>query len=62
MKFSKERLGKDKFYKLNSKKIRKSLSWKDEISLEMGILDTINWIKKNKDTIKKLNLNYIHKK
>ena len=62
VKFSKERLGKDKFYKLNSKKIRKSLSWKDEISLEMGILDTINWIKKNKDTIKKLNLNYIHKK
>ena len=47
MKFSKERLGKDKFYKLNSKKIR-NLSWKDEISLEMGILDTINWIKKTR--------------
>jgi dTDP-glucose 4,6-dehydratase len=62
VKFIPERLGKDQFYKLDSQKIRKKLGWKDNISLEDGILDTVNWIKKNKNIIKNLNLEYIHKK
>ncbi len=62
VKFKEDRLGKDKFYKLDSQKIRKKLGWKDNISLEDGILDTIKWIKKNKKTIQSLNLEYIHKK
>lgn len=62
VKFSAERLGQDQYYKLNSQKMRNNLGWKEKISLENGILDTISWVKKHKNTIKNLNLNYIHKK
>lgn len=57
----KDRLGKDKSYKLNSEKIRK-LNWKDNISLENGIVDTINWVNTNFKIINKLSLKYRHKK
>lgn len=61
IKHSKDRQGKDKFYKLDSKKLRK-LGWKDDVNLSKGIDKSIKWIKENIKVIKKQNLNYVHKK
>ena len=58
---SKDRLGKDYKYILNSSKIKKELKWKDTIKLEDGIVKTLNWVKKNKNLIKH-SLEYKHKK
>ncbi len=58
---SDERLGKDQTYKLDSSKIRNELGWKDTISLQEGILSTIEWIDSNLITLKGLPHNYIHK-
>jgi dTDP-glucose 4,6-dehydratase len=58
----KDRVGKDKSYLLDSKKIRNKLKWKDQISLKNGLIDTINWINKNFKIVKKLSLKYKHKK
>lgn len=59
--YSKDRKGKDHFYKLSSKKIRKKLNWKEEISLETGIDLTFKWIVKNFNYLKKQSLEYKHK-
>lgn len=58
----KDRLGKDFIYKLNSEKIFNELKWKATTSLENGIEQTINWVKKNFTKFKNKNLEYIHKK
>ena len=58
----KERDGKDLKYTLNSNKIRKLYSWSDKTNLEIGILKTIDWAKKNINFFKKSSLKYIHKK
>ncbi len=59
---TKERTGKDKAYKLNSKKLRKKLNWKPKTTLEKGIMETQKWVKDNFNLIRKLPLNYEHKK
>lgn len=59
--FRKERLGKDKRYKLGIKKIKK-LNWNYQISLKDGLKDTIQWYIKNYDFLDTKNINYIHKK
>jgi dTDP-glucose 4,6-dehydratase len=59
---SDDRLGKDKYYKLNSNFLRKKLKWKDHISLDEGIEETKDWIIKNFNHFKKDNLLYKHKK
>ena len=56
-----ERLGKDQSYKLNSDKLRNEFGWTDSISLKEGIQETINWVDKNLETLKKLPDKYIHK-
>lgn len=56
-----ERLGKDSAYLLDSTKAHEDLGWKDQISLEQGIDETINWVKENLEIIKNLPLDYIHK-
>lgn len=56
-----ERPGKDSAYLLDSTKARTRLGWKDQISLEEGINDTIKWLKDNLETIKKYPFDYIHK-
>tara|TARA_Y100000996_G_C22526391_1_gene644585 strand:- start:484 stop:1464 length:981 start_codon:yes stop_codon:yes gene_type:complete len=58
---SKDRIGKDKFYKLNSSKVKK-IRWKATISLENGIKKTGNWLIKNNKKFKKKELTYLHKK
>ena len=61
VKESKERLGKDQSYMLNSDKIRKELGWQDNIRLEEGITSTVEWVDNNLDTLKNFPLEYIHK-
>lgn len=56
-----ERLGKDTAYLLDSTKAKETLGWKDEISLEDGIDETIVWVRDNLDVLKKQPLDYIHK-
>ena len=58
---SKDRVGKDKYYKLDIKKISK-LGWKSKISIINGIKRTGNWIINNKYKFIQNNLNYQHKK
>jgi len=56
-----ERLGKDSAYWLNSKKLRSTLGWKDSISLEQGLEQTIAWVENNLAELQKQPANYIHK-
>ena len=59
---TKERDGKDLKYTLNSSKVREHYSWSEKTDLNNGIIDTINWVKKNINYFKKVPLKYIHKK
>jgi dTDP-glucose 4,6-dehydratase len=56
-----ERLGKDAAYMLESSKVRLNLSWGDEISLDEGLSDCIEWVKLNLEDLKALPWDYIHK-
>jgi len=56
-----ERLGKDAMYSLNSDKLRSKLDWQDGISLEQGIDETIAWVDRWFDDLKKTPFDYIHK-
>jgi len=56
-----ERQGKDSAYLLDSTKAKETLGWKDLISLEQGIDETIAWVKDNLDELKKQPFDYIHK-
>ena len=58
---SEERLGQDQSYMLNSDKIREELGWKDSITLEAGIMSTIEWVDRNLNVLKNLPNKYIHK-
>jgi dTDP-glucose 4,6-dehydratase len=60
--FSKDRLAKDQKYLLNSKKAKKYLSWKNLITLNKGLDDTIKWYEKNKSILKYKSFKYNHKK
>tara|TARA_B110000438_G_scaffold266729_1_gene281018 strand:- start:2055 stop:3065 length:1011 start_codon:yes stop_codon:yes gene_type:complete len=57
-----DRPGKDGAYLLDSSKARENLAWKDKISLEDGIDQTIKWVEDNIDTLKQEPNEYIHKK
>jgi dTDP-glucose 4,6-dehydratase len=57
-----ERLGKDSAYWLSSEKIHQDLGWKDQISLEQGLEQTIDWVQKNLQALKTQPMQYIHKK
>ena len=56
-----DRLGKDKIYYLNSQKLR-NLNWNDNVSLDDGIDNTIEWVKNNFKVLKKEKRIYVHKK
>ncbi len=56
-----ERPGKDAAYLLDSAKARETLGWQDKIKLEIGVDETIDWIRKNLDTLQQLPMNYVHK-
>ena len=59
---TKDRIGKDMSYKLDSKKLRNNLKWKDKILLEEGLKKTILWCKANLKTFTKKDYLYSHKK
>ncbi len=56
-----DRPGKDQAYLMDSSRARAELGWRDEISFEVGVDQTIEWVKRNLAEIEKLPLNYIHK-
>ena len=58
---SDERLGKDQSYSLDSEKLRKEFYWKESKSLDEGLQETINWVKKDIKILKKMPKHYIHK-
>lgn len=57
-----ERPGKDFAYQLSSEKIRAELGWSDKTTLQMGLADTLTWVKSNLDTLKVLPITYEHKR
>ena len=57
-----ERLGKDSAYWLSSEKLHQGLGWKDQITLEQGLEQTIDWVQKNLEVLKTQPMQYIHKK
>jgi dTDP-glucose 4,6-dehydratase len=56
-----ERMGKDAAYLLDSSKLRGSLGWRDQVSLEAGLDECIGWVKANLDELKKQPQSYVHK-
>jgi len=56
-----ERPGKDLAYLLDSTSAQEELGWKPEISLESGIDETIAWVDKNFEELKKQPFDYLHK-
>lgn len=56
-----DRLGKDAAYLLDSTKVRTTLGWKDVVSLDQGIDETIAWINRDLEELKKQPIDYIHK-
>jgi dTDP-glucose 4,6-dehydratase len=59
--FSKDRLAKDQKYLLNSKKSLKYLNWKNLISLNEGLDETIQWYKQKQSKLKFDSFKYHHK-
>ncbi len=53
VKYSKDRKGKDKIYKLKSFKTKKNLNWRPKINIDDGIKKIINYIEKNKIIVDK---------
>ena len=58
---SKDRLGKDMTYLLDSEAIRNEFGWRDTINLDEGIKETIEWVKNNFEVLSKLSWKYEHK-
>ena len=56
-----DRPGKDAAYLLDSTKARTTLGWKDVVSLDQGIDETIAWINRDLEELKKQPADYIHK-
>jgi dTDP-glucose 4,6-dehydratase len=59
--FTQERPGKDNAYLLDNSKAKTMLGWKEKISLEEGIAQTIAWVRNNLEILVKQNFSYIHK-
>ncbi|SDT85626.1 GDP-mannose 4,6-dehydratase [Desulfobacula phenolica] len=55
-----DRSGKDKAYLLDDSRTSGELGWQAEISLELGIKETIEWINHSIDDLKKEKFEYVH--
>ena len=62
IKFAKERVGKDYFYKLDTSKLKNELNWTPKIKLNDGITKMIKWYNKNYKQIDLKDTKYKHKK
>ena len=56
-----ERLGKDKAYRLDCRRIHSELGWEAEYDLEAGLRETINWVDKHLNELKQMPWEYEHK-
>ena len=56
-----ERLGKDTAYMLDSAKLRRTLSWRETVSLDAGLDECIKWVKGNLEELRRQPFDYIHK-
>jgi len=56
-----DRPGKDAAYTLDDTKLRTTLSWSDQVTLEQGIEQTIRWVEDNLAQIRTQPIDYIHK-
>jgi dTDP-glucose 4,6-dehydratase len=56
-----DRPGKDAAYLLDSAKAREQLGWRDHMSLEAGIDETIAWVSQHLEELKRQPLDYLHK-
>lgn len=56
-----ERLGQDKAYTIDSTKARKEFGWNPFITLDQGVLETLDWVEKNFVEISSQPLTYLHK-
>jgi dTDP-glucose 4,6-dehydratase len=56
-----DRPGKDAAYTLDSTRARTDLAWRDTISLEEGVRDTIAWVESNLAELQRQPLDYLHK-
>ncbi len=56
-----ERLGKDAAYMLDSTKLRQTLGWRDQVTLEDGLDQCIHWVKSNLDELKRQPFDYVHR-
>ena len=59
---STDRVGKDNYYNLSSKKIYGELNWKPKVDVDTGLKKTLQWIDDNFANLAREKLNYIHKK
>jgi dTDP-glucose 4,6-dehydratase len=57
-----ERPGKDFAYQLSSQKIRTELGWTDKIGLNAGLADTLKWAELHLDELRRLPIDYEHKR
>ena len=56
-----DRPGKDQAYLMDASKARNTLGWRESVTFEQGIDQTIRWVKASISEIQGLPLNYIHK-
>ena len=56
-----DRLGKDQSYMLDSTRLREAFGWRDEIGLEEGVAQTIQWVERHLDALLNLPQKYVHK-
>jgi dTDP-glucose 4,6-dehydratase len=56
-----DRPGKDAAYLLDSAKVRTAMNWRDTITLEQGIAETIQWMVDQAEEIRRQPLDYVHK-
>jgi dTDP-glucose 4,6-dehydratase len=56
-----DRLGKDAAYQLDSTKLKVELGWQDKVSLDKGLDQCIDWVKRNFEALKTQPFDYIHK-
>ena len=56
-----DRMGKDAAYRLDSTKARRELKWKDQVSLEEGLDEVIEWVRNQLEVLAHQPWEYIHK-
>ena len=56
-----DRVGKDMSYSLDSSRIRAKFGWTDMVSLDDGLVSTLNWVDENLEVLQLLPVDYLHK-